>query len=545
MKNYSFVILDDENQHTQSGGWKRVFDLFLIPKNYIKKKSTDITLSDNSTFIKNAEPLEVQFFKPENDSYSAVYEKISNVNFQEKKDIYFIDMNWNNADSIKGTNVEEKNLEEITFSDITKGKTPSVLAGLNLLNILPKNDKPKIVFSGSDKTENIRKVFKLLSNRVLTDDILIGEMTGGGTNNYIDEVERKVDTYLQSRQIAIINRQTANKIQELNEIVKEWNGNVDNADKLLIPDNGTETNPENCWSLRTLFPKQVNRIELGMDVEKNKEDILECLNNLSFPAIYDWLVHHHGNIKGKEYAKIKIDKVVQDRFASLPSFNLLKSDKIPYKDFSEIIDYENYDFITVRDMLFRGTNFQSILPENQVVTENCGLNNIEAFKLSENNKQNSPAIRQMAEYGLYIGDLKLFYDIIESNAKYNFSDKFKSKNEQLPKPKLVLDYCNNTITVRISYYSDPIFFKSATVNLKPVHDKMNSLLTNKSSWNQIDQLGPSQIFKVLSHRYKTSLEMRIGKFSFTASRDSISEILEKYQTEETYFQFKLNKVSSL
>lgn len=551
MKNYSFVILDDENQHTQSGGWKRVFDLFLIPKNYVKKKSTDITLSDNSTFIKNAEPLEVQFFKPENDSYSAVYEKISNVKFQEKKDIYFIDMNWNNADSIKGTNVEEKNLEEITFSDITKGKIPSVLAGLNLLNILPKNDKPKIVFSGSDKTENIRKVFKLLSNRVLTDDILIGEMTGGGTNNYIDEVERKVDTYLQSRQIAIINRQTAGKIQELNKIVKAWNGSIDYAEEPLIPDNGTDTNPEICWSLRTLFPKQVNRIELGADAEESKKIIYEVLNELNFRKLYQWFVGLHIVIPGKDKVQKKNDdeckKIINQRksllwvFESSPYFTISNLKPTgPYPNtFSDLISDVSHEQLV--EECAGDANIRTRIGHN--FSETIKIN----YSLSESPVYFSHGglIKALALYfGVYIGDVYYLYACIWGNNKHNFSSK-----EKIPEgysPKLSIDFNSGDpqeLTLTIKVDSDSDYFKQIETN-NPITTKETNIQSRLKKYPfdiVLEEEAMEDYVNLFCNRYEATIEIQFGKKRLCVYPDKTTKVID-VENDKTEYVLKIKAI---
>jgi hypothetical protein len=543
MKKFSLVILDDENQHTKSGGWKRVFDLFLIPKNYLMKGSSDITLSDSSTFIENTKPLEVQFFKPENDNYSAIYDRISKKDFQEKKDIYFIDMNWENEDSVRGTNIlVNKLLEDVDLEEITDGKLPSELAGLNLLNILPKNDKPKIVFSASNRTKNIRKVFQLLSNRVLTDDILIGEMTGGGSNNYIDEVEQKVDTYIQSRQIAIITRQTADKIQVLSKIVENWNGKVENADEPVIPDNGSDTNPENCWSLRTLFPKQVNRIELGIDTEENKAKIFETIGSLNFPSIYKFLVHDHGNLNGLEYEKVKNESIVINRFHAIKDLEFIVTEKIPYVKFSEVVPNQTtYDHKAIRRVIYDKVDFDI---QDQVVYKECSgkLEEKEPLKIMAGLMEDgriSQAIRKMAEYGLYIGDLQLIYGIIESNAKYNYSDTYKQAHSELPEPKLTISYLAQEVIVNISYDSDEEYYNDSQKNIEPVYKGVENLLKNKQSWKIIDQLGPTQIFKILAYRYNTELEVRVGKLSFSAGRFGITNIKANDDGNKTYFQFKL------
>jgi hypothetical protein len=555
MKKYSFVILDDENQKTSSGGWKRVFDLFLIPKNYVKKGSADITLSDTSTFIQNAEPIEVQFFKPENDSYSTIYDKISKKDYQAKKDIYFIDMNWDNEDSVKDTNViRDMTLEKITLAEISNGKMPSELAGLNLLNILQRDNKPKIFFSASNRTENIRKVFKLLSNRVLTDDVLIGEMTGAGPNNYIDEVERKVDAYLQSRQIAIITRQKADKIQELNEIVKAWTGSIDKADEPLIPDNRTDTDPESCWSLRTLFPKQVNRIELGTDEEENKKIIYEALNELEFRKIYKWIVFNHGSFDNKSINQLCIEdggSLVANRLAALAYLeaapNLHVSDKSAgdYKVFSKILNPDLEEF--PNECL---TNIRpKIIGELSSHTSSILFTDNSAKYTTSFSDTNVRLLKTLALYGVYIGDIYFMYCSIETDNKHHFTR--PPHNYQLPleinasyEDRGQGNFVPKILTVSIEIPSDAQTFerwdrqKSLEKEAKKIEQKLKD--------NPYDIVLKEQAIKdytcLFINRYKAKVEIQFGKKRLTVTSENRIPTIEEMESEKTEYMFRIEAI---
>ena len=553
MKKYSFVILDDENQHTTSGGWKRVFDLFLIPKNYVIEDSNYISLSETSTYIQNTGPLEVQFFKPENYSYSEIYNRMSSEEYQAQKDVFFIDMNWNNADSIKNSNIEERNLEDISFNDIAKGKIPSVLAGLYLLNILTKNNRPKIVFSGSDKTENIIKVFKLLSNLVLTDDILIGEMTGGGNNNYIDEVEKKVDSYLQSCQINIIKRQTADKIEELNDIVNKWNGKVFGADNLRIPNNGIDTNSEYCWSLRTLFPKHVNRIELGINVNENKKVIIEVLNNLNFRQLYKWLVGEHGGIDGNDIRTLLSDnngkQLVYNRIKVINNIesepNLKVSDKSRqyYVLFNEII--KNKTLNELVEILTGG--MQDIREE--IGKKFNGINNVDieytlCGKSYRVNFSHKGLIKTLAiNFGVYIGDLYYLYNCIKGNNKHNLIYSILIENYfPILKVDVLCDTEKNiqilVITVNVNSGSE-CYEKINNINqTNEIKSSIDKKLTAYPFEIELKEQSIEDYVCLFSNRYNAKIEMQFGKKCLTVNSDR-STIIEEKINDKIEFVFTI------
>ncbi|MBK8699817.1 MAG: hypothetical protein IPN29_09880 [Saprospiraceae bacterium] len=149
----------------------------------------------------------------------------------------------------------------------------------------------------------------------------------------------------------------------------------------------------------------------------------------------------------------------------------------------------------------------------------------------------------MAEYGFYLGDLKLIYLIIDSNSKYNFSDTYKeakkTNGEELPKPKLTISYFSQEVIVNISYDSDNEYYTQSNLHINPIYEGIKKLLQNRQDWKIIDQLGPTQIFKILAYRYNTEFEVRVGKLSFSAGRFGITDIQTNDDGDKTYFQFKL------
>lgn len=278
---------------------------------------------------------------------------------KDEFDIFVFDLNFIEQDgnsfyplhSSNSCNTSSLFEKHLPLQDVTKSRKSTYIAGLEFYQLLDPSQKPKIIYSAADQTATLRSSLKLFNSR-LSDTYIVSVIAPEDVTKHSDDPFAKshddvvrafdaIDTYIQTRQIQIINRQSPEKIRTFSNLVTSWdNYSVPQADDPLIPDDGeNENSAENCWCLRTLFPKQVNRIELGIDFEANKDNILECLNNLSFPVIYDWLVHRHGNFlcsntkEIKPYKDIKDEKIVINRFKFLPSLGFTRTNKIPYKDF--------------------------------------------------------------------------------------------------------------------------------------------------------------------------------------------------------------------
>lgn len=523
MKKFKILILDDETFNNTSKGWFRVIDYVLGNRKYLKEPS-EVSLEQNSTKLRNSEPLDIFFYQPIKYSYDAIIEKLSENDcaVQSKCDIFFVDIDWKNSFS--------KNFsDDPSLQEINEGKIPVHLAGLNILNVLVKNDKPKIVFSGSDKTESARKLFKLLDKRVLTDDILIGELTGAGENSYVNEVEAKIDTYLQSRQIAIINCQPQKLIKQLSDIVKEWNsGNVAQADEPLIPDDGKDCeNKESCWSLRTLFPKQVNRIELGIDVEENKDYILNVLNNFNFPAIIYWLLFDHGKNENKTIDNLT-EKEIEDRLNVLNQidFPIISNKATAYQKLSEIEGVSGFPEILNTCRMNALTKLRET-----IATKFCPSF---TFKMTKNNGAmtgtstystlTSEEVKCFAEYGVYVGDVVFIQKIADAN-KHHCSASSITTNIVIESGEMTIEYvfCNT----------------NGVGNINGLVDKINAYFNSERYFGtfQLQQEGIEDLLEIMCKRYKAEGKIQIGNQSVTLKRDTKAEC-ETSSKVSYLFKFK-------
>jgi|AntRauTorcE11897_2_1112592.scaffolds.fasta_scaffold03536_2 hypothetical protein len=529
MKQFSVAILDDEHSTHSSGGWSRVFKYFLNPRNYLITSFDKIALKDGSTKINSTDPFEVHFFKPEL-GYDKIVSWLDDKANQKNIDIYFIDMDWSNPEAIEESKVKQTDLEDITIKQIGDGEIPSVLAGLNILNILSKDKKPKIVFSGSDRTGNIRKVFALLSNRVLTDDILIGELNSRAEDSYIDEIETRVDEYLQSRQIEVISRQNESSIQLLNKIIKNWvRSDTKRSDEALIPDDGISSVNENRWSLRSLFPKQVNQIEQGKEIEENKKCILSILNN-KFPDIVFWLLFNHGeDERGTEIDKLTPEEIQKKlNFLDQVDFSTVAKKAESYIKLSNISD--------VKELLNKNPNERGCHLEDlrtAVVSKfepfeiyYQGIGSLESNKNFERKDISNDYLKKIAQYGIYIGDLVFIKKIAEAN-KYHCNAgtvHLNIKNDDSI-GKMEIEYL----------FNDADRFEG----IESIGDKIQSYFESKRYFGEFElrQLGIEDLLEIMVKRYNSEGKIQIGKKS--VSLDAKAQI-DTEQKEKASYKFILN-----
>ncbi len=555
MKKYSFIIIDDEgnNDTEKQIGYNRIL-MALEKHNYFMHQPTMEMDDTKINFRRNSNASDSIDFTVltslyNNDLFLSFCDAIGLfINELGNHDFFVFDLNLekqvfnpchpeNNCEAAK----RYKNNEPV---HVTTDKVSRFISGLEFYNLTSKDNRPKIFLSAATQSAELRKNIKLFYKRLEDTFVVDAEHIRYTDINdpQILEAFGAIDKRFQSRQIAIINRQTADKIQALNNIVKAWNGSVDKADEPLIPDNGTDTNPENCWSLRTLFPKQVNRIELGIDAQENKALILETINNLNFPSLYTYLVHDHGNLDGKEYDKLKNEPTVVNRFPAIVNLELKTSGKVIYEKFSDIVPNQlAYNHVTIRKKIYDEVKFDV---QNQTVYKesNGKLEEKEPLKIISGLTEVgriSQAMRKMAEYGLYLGDLKLICEIIDSNGKHNFSENYKRVNPILPKPNLKINYLMKEVIINISYDSDSEYYSDSTINIEPVYKAIKKVIEDKQDLKDIDQFGPTQIYKLLAYRYNTKLEVRVGNLYFSAGRLEITDIETLGDGNKTYFQFKL------
>lgn len=147
-----------------------------------------------------------------------------------------------------------------------------VTAGLSFVVQVLNLKRPCIIYSAVDKTRDVRDLLKLVAG-----DLPIYIVNVSSSN--VEAVERKtvpddsslkaalegLDSYLRRRQTEVVNMLTGNErdtlVSRINQIVR--NNTFDQADIADIPDRRDAG--QDFWSLRSLFPKQINIIQYRQD----------------------------------------------------------------------------------------------------------------------------------------------------------------------------------------------------------------------------------------------------------------------------------------
>ncbi len=416
--------------------------------------------------------------------------------------------------------------------------------------------KPKIILSAATQTKALRTTFKLINKRLK--DVLIVD----NDYNLFLELDQQsgsisaiIDAYLQTRQIAIINRQTADKIQELNNIVKSWKGNVDRADETLIPDSATDTNPENYWSLRTLFPKQVNRIGVGIDVEENKNYIYEVLNELNFRKIYKWIVFNHGVIDGININTLCTEnkELVANRLAAIRYIksepNLCVSDKSDgdYKVFSTILDsnletFPNECLNNIRAKIKCSEKKKS--HTNTIVFINNSKKMNKTF-------EDEGLIKSLAEFGVYIGDISFMYCSIKTDNKHHFTNppldynpKLEIKAEYIEEDKGRLIPSSLTVTVSIENGGDTAKFEKweKEDSLQAEATKIERKLMDNPYNIVLRQQAIKDFVGLFINRYKADVEIQFGKKRLTVISKNRTPTIVETTLEKTEYVFTIKTI---
>lgn len=560
MKKFNFIVVDDEgNNDTENDiGYNRIL-MALEKHNYFKAKPLLETDNNSPQFRKNkqSDSTEIDFT-----IFTSKYGENRLLKFCTALDLFSKELQ--NSDFL----VFDLNLEKLKFNpchqdntceaakryedkepqDVVADKVSRFIAGLEFYNLTSKDDRPKIFLSAATQSAELRKNVKFFYKRLEDTFVVDAEHKRYTDINdpQICEAFSAIDSRFQSRQIAIINRQTADKIQELNNIVKAWNGKVERADEPLIPDNGTDSNPENCWSLRTLFPKQVNRIELGTDVEENKKVIYEVLNELNFRKIYKWIVGDHGGIGTSKMDELVTTKngeqLILNRINTLKSIesepNLKVSDKASqiYKKVYPNIKFDNLDELAKLCMGTSGDIRKSIggnFSNGSIEYILCGSSSTQEFS-------HIGLIKILAQdFGVYIGDIYFLYHCIKGNNKHNFSE---GKIPENYSPKLNIDVqCDDesnpqTLVISVIVESDCDYY--ATIESNNPINKQKTNIDTRLAANPFDIDLKEQAIEdytcLFSNRYKAKIELQFGKKRLTVTPDRSTTIADETENKTEY-----------
>ncbi len=553
MKKHSFLILDDENSDSNVLGWKRVVSLFLKPKKYLIESAIP-QLQEGINKVIGVDNIDIIYFQPGVYNYDSICEELMDDDFQNAIDVFFIDIKWDNVDAIKNTVVEMQSIEGFTIDMLKAGQIPFTVAGINLLNVLKKSDKPKIIFSGSDLTLDFRKYFLLFSNRLIVSDIIIGELIEG-ENSYSETIESKIAEYLQKKQISIINRQTAANIEAINSIIDSSKLKLETITKLLIPNDGVDTDPNNCWNLNTLFPQQINEILSNSNVNANKKYIKEVVNELNFRKLYKWIVGDHGGFDGKFITELMTDqrdKIINrlnilDYLENSP--NLIVSGKAAqcYKLFRPLTDIFAFEKDCIEDIRKKIGNNLPDIPNLQInyitVIESKNPPVQVSFKHEGITKQLG------LNFGVYIGDIYFAYQCIKGNNKHNLTT---PPDGYLPEISITLNFKkdleNNdvpdSLIIAIAIATDNELFQKWENGSNPINRQKDNIdkILEKHPFNIVlNEQSIEDFVCLFCNRYQADIEIQIGKKRLKVDNKRITSI-EDSESNKTEFIFTIKPI---
>lgn len=510
MKKFSFLMVDDEGDKSSTTGWYRVVK-FLNSAKYLKCNNFYPNNWGNEEYFVNNNTMRYAIFSSENNkTFEHAKDDIKET--FNSFDMLFMDLKFDkNKPFVNNSNCTIKNLvvEDIDISDIKEGQIPDYLAGMDLINLLPQDSmKPKFIFSGADETKSFIGYTKLLSNRFT--DIFFARYHEGMEG--LEILIPYIDSYLKKRQTETCQRQSVDTIKKLKEIIKSCcRDNCESCDIELIPDNPNIDDSEK-WSLRTLFPKQINSIEENIEVEKNKQYILDVLEADWRKLMSIGILNHPNDPKGCHWDIEKAKQLVK-------CLDFQKEDKVNH--YKQIIDIPKFDdnIQCLRDYIINDYKIAYHNSHSNISKQPEHLQNVKEYfnslTLCENaNKGNNwwytKLVSMCQNYGVYPLDIAYISHIAYQNSEYNrnkpcFSPIIEDKDYIL----FIWNYPESA--------NQDIFKENSKLygKLKQSNDEPESLSDS----------GFSDISKIVCWRYRGMVELRSGCFGIRAIRDLTNDYI--------------------
>ncbi len=438
---------------------------------------------------------------------------------------------------------EKLKYEDVDPKFVSEGKASRYLAGLEFYNITEKDNRPKIFFSAATQSREIRKFVQLFSKR-LEDTFVIDAEHGRYTDIFdhqTNSVFKAIDQRFRSRQVEILIRQNNFLIQQLSTLLESWSSKyIPCADDLIIPHDGNlNSSKDKFWSLRTLFPKQVNQIQLDINIPDNLLHIRSCIRNYNFPDIYFWLTYAHGNVH-LYLLKDLPAAIIRNRLDILREidFSEIESSKITgYKRFSDILEIDKFNKIDVNDINeVQNRSFQELICNDLRKKITSEFTN---FKINYNEEGSDTVkfnfseaiVRSIGQFGVYIGDISYMYIIADYNKKYSKSDSIETLIN------VTGSTTNKTRELTIKY----LFINSQHVNsldIENVKIKLEHYFVSRflDKFQLIDQ-GLGDLFEIICKRYRAIGIIQIGNQSIKLEPNS--NIVNENNYEISYtFNFK-------
>lgn len=385
MQKFKFLVLDDESgDNIIRLGWKRIID-HLYLNDFISNMDTNM-ISDWEIDFHILSPSKIGKFDPYNFDTSIDYIN----NHQNEFDIFIFDLKLDSDNFGINRKIYVNKKIESCFDN----ERSINVAGLDFVNQLPIDERPKICFSGSTDIIDILPYLALIKSR--WSDILIGDFNNEA---YKKEIITVIDYYLCKKQQELafyISNEIKNHISEY--LSENSTNNFNESSNIKIKDE--------IWSLRTLFPRQMNLF-------KNKKTIVSAVKYIenvlyeSQQSLLKQLLNHPETMKIKEIIRSfnKIDFIVKNQKAKR---------YIPIHSNSDIVQ-KSYSGYTIRNAIIEYT-IKNYLPFENMNLELCNYLSM-VLKYPMNNFKEYLADLSK-NYGIYFLDIAYITNIICQNTSH-------------------------------------------------------------------------------------------------------------------------------
>jgi len=455
LKKFSVVIIDDKAIY----GWHNSIDV-IFRNRYIYYNDVNDIISNNTQF-------NFSIFSPiSNCEITNLSNAISQIKSKQDYDIYVIDIDLSNAKFADGFDYTE-------------------LAGLYFLDETQINHSPKILYSGSPKTEELFKYLNMFRKRLIDAIPIRVEDQKLSDEASRNKLEQRIDLYFKKRQIAVIYLQNHTVKRSLIHKVNnsQW-------DDLCVPDNGEES-CEEYWSIRTLFPKQVLQIETASEssdylpegyhdqereqnlIEENKLYILSILRSDWRELMKKGFLNHPDTTKLDNLA---IDTVKDLEFT-------IEGTKIS-SHYKLLTKYDQWNHLSGGDSL-----------RDNVIKDIPMYFDLEPFTLAAPSWQ-LELENWCKNFGIYPHDIKYLSYIASINKRH--------VNDVTPSLEVQRDNIAGVLKFVWTYNG----VKEEKLRADKLKDKIESAFSGKR--NVLEDAGITDLIKILCFRYRGGVEFRGG-----------------------------------
>jgi hypothetical protein len=514
MRKFNFLVIDDK--HKNDEGWYRIFEYVLIADDYLVPGQVKGELLDaKQTVLQKQKSSKTTAMNYMVLSSETGFNFNSSCNYLVKHepefDFFFIDIDLRFGGFLKNAIMDNDYLGH------------PELAGFQFIQLLPLTKRPIFYFSGA-RAEKINETLmnlKIWGSRLsdvcfgkiemspIPEDLL--EFAFDEPTNFINQIYDRIDKYMYGIQFNVCSRLDIATSNKLCSII--LSNNMRQFDEPIIPC------PEKIgeyWTLRTLFPKQVNKIELNkITAEKHRGYILDMLQTdwrklmcsfaepkQSKSTSFHGLLRHPGNIT-------HIDKFLD----AVEYSELTETKKVPHWDYIQVTKLKEYQDFKESALNSHGqhNNFSKIAKKiNNIIGDSSYCDSKwKEVKIAD-------AKNIWAEnYGILPTDILHVHKIVLHNADTYENDLSEFKYRQTPDRK--------TITF------EWLFSKSFFVSLQ-AERRVFSLIDNDVK--VLSTAGVPDICKLACARYKGQFELygaapqnkitikyTQGKFEFTGEEE--------------------------